>query len=845
MPSSQGQTPNSSTQGQGDFLNSGGLNSSSAMAPLIRQHDWAASPLGPMEQWPAILKGILEVGLNSRLPVCIYWGPEFILLYNDAWSAIPGDKHPACLGQPARIAWSDIWSILDPMYNGILQTGVAAHEEDRLLPMVRYGYVEEAYFTYNVSPIFGPDGKPIGLFNTAVETTSNVIGQRRQRLLTRLAERLGQADDSTQICSDALALLADASHDVPFCLLYQAGTLLGTCGTGPADRFAPQRLTAQDDPLHLFNGLTQAHQSPLGSQHMRAFAPWPEVLDSTYATPLDGHADSLAVFGISPRRRLDESYAGFLDELAALLGHALAGATLRSRERQTREAVQEEIRQRTRERDRVWAVSQDLLCVLDHQGVLRSVNPAWSSLLGWSEEQLTGRNSEELVHPDDLASSIDTRATLARGERLQHFENRLRHADGSYRWISWHAIEENGVIYGCGRDISEQKRGAELLEQAHAALLNAQRMEVVGQLTGGIAHDFNNLLASIRFSLDLIARRAPASAQPELDHIVHAATQATERAAELTHNLLAFARRQALALHPVVLGAQLNDWQAELAERAGVNVQLSLEIAEDDSVVTDLDQLHKAMLHLVDNARDAMPFGGALQISLRPQRILQGAHDLPAGDYLGLGVQDSGQGMSEATLSHVFDPFFTTKGIGPNSGLGLSMVYGFIKQSGGHVRLRSAPGQGTCVTLFFPRGNSVANISDTPAANPSPSQALCVLVVEDNDLVRMLTVEVLEEIGYQVLQTEDAEQALPILQGDGAIDLLLTDVGLPGMNGEELARAARLARPQLPILFATGFAEIVHIDGSELATHMSMIAKPFSIDALRDKVNGMLGRKDG
>lgn len=840
MPSSPGECTIAPVPDQGDFLNS-----SSAMAPLIRQHDWAATPLGPMDQWPATLRGILEVGLNSRLPVCIYWGPEFVLLYNDAWSAIPGDKHPACLGQPARVAWSDIWSILDPMYTAILQTGVAAHEEDRLLPMVRFGYVEEAYFTYNVSPIFGQDGKPVGLFNTAVETTANVIEQRRQRLLTRLAERIGQAEDSAQICAQAVALLAEASHDVPFCLLYHAGRLLGSCGTTAEDRFAPAQLTAEDDPLHLFNGLKQAHQSPLGSQYLRAFAPWPEVLDSTYATPLDGYSDSLAVFGISPRRRLDEGYATFFNELAALLGHALAAASLRAEERQVREAVQEEIRQRTLERDRVWAVSQDLLCVLDHRGVLRSVNPAWSTLLGWSEEQLTGLNSEDLVHPDDLAPSIETRATLFRGERLQHFENRMRHADGSYRWVSWHASEDNGLIYGCGRDVTEQRRAAELLEQTQAALANAQRMEAVGQLTGGIAHDFNNLLASIRFSLDLISRRAPADAQPELSHILQAATQATERAAELTHNLLAFARRQALAMHPVDIGQQLRAWQRDLGQRAGPAVTLTLELEPAPSVRTDRDQLHKAVLHLVDNARDAMPGGGSLKISLRQQDIASGEQDLPAGDYLVLSLQDSGQGMSEATLNHVFDPFFTTKGIGPNSGLGLSMVYGFVKQSGGHIRLRSAPDQGTCVTLYFPRGTSVVSIPDAPTPPNEPAnQQLCVLVVEDNDLVRMLTTEVLEEIGYQVLQAEDAEEALPILQGDTAIDLLLTDVGLPGMNGEELAAAAREARPELPILFATGFAEIVHIDGSELATRMSMIAKPFSIDALRDKVNGMLGRKD-
>ncbi|KAF1053867.1 MAG: Blue-light-activated protein [Stenotrophomonas maltophilia] len=814
----------------------------SAMAPLIRDHDWSTSPLGPMDQWPAALKGILDVGLASRFPVCIYWGPEFVLLYNDAWSSIPGDKHPACLGQSARDAWSDIWSILDPMYNGILQTGVAVHAEDGLLPMERFGYVEEAYFSYNVSPIFDEYGKPAGLFNTVIETTAKVLQARRSRLLTRLSERLGQALESEQIYQQALTLLAESPEDVPFCLFYRGNALQAGGGLPSASPLAPATLSAADDPFGLLGGAEAARACRLAAELALPLQPWPEPVAQAYASPLRSQPEQQVVFGISPRRPLDEDYQRFLDELAGVLDQALALASRQQAERLAGEAVLAEMQLRTRERDRVWTLSQDLLCVLDHAGRLHSVNPAWEQLLGWSEVELNGRQSEELIHPDDLDASRAIRDVLAGGGRARHFENRLRHRDGSYRWLSWNATEENGLIYGCARDMSDEKRHAHALEQAELALRNAQRMEAVGQLTGGIAHDFNNLLASIRFSLDLIARRVPDDTRDAIAHLLRAATDAADRGAGLTHNLLAFARKQALAMHSVDLDALLHALHDELRRHLDADHQLSFDLDARGSVLSDREQLHKALLHLTDNAREAMPHGGTLHIATRELSVSAEDGDLPAGDYLSLSLQDSGLGMDEATLAHAFDPFFTTKGIGPNSGLGLSMVYGFIKQSGGHVRLRSAPGEGSCVTLYIPRDSSVKTLPQPPATPTAetPAARPRILVVEDNDLVRLLTVEVLEELGHEVLQAEDAESALPILQGESAIDLLLTDVGLPGMNGEQLARAARQVRPELPVLFATGYAEIVEIDGSELATRMSMIAKPFSIDTLREKVNAML-----
>ena len=494
---------------------------------------------------------------------------------------------------------------------------------------------------------------------------------------------------------------------------------------------------------------------------------------------------------------------------------------------------------RTLERDRIWNLSQDLLCVADQQGRLLSINPAWTATLGWSEEELLGRTTHWLEHPDDIPGTDQTRQALAEGQRIWRFENRLRHRDGSYRWLSWSATPENDIQYGNGHDITEEKRTVEVLQRTEEALRNAQRMEAVGQLTGGIAHDFNNLLAGIRVGLDLIRRRLPDEARRDLERFIDAATDSAERGAALTHNLLSFARRQALDIQPVRLETLLAAHRQRLAERAGPAVELELQVEElPASVLCDAEQLRKALEHLVDNAREAMPDGGRLLIrASAPEAAPEEAEDAAAGHLL-LEVRDTGRAMDERVLSHAFEPFFTTKPLGQGSGLGLSMVYGFVKQTGGQIRLQSSVGQGTCV-FFTARSRFVGTHRTQSSRHGSPSRET-VLVVEDADVVRMLTVEVLDELGYQVLEACDGQQALAILRSDTEIDLLLTDIGLPGMNGQELAAVARELRPGLRVLFATGYAEIVSIDGSELATQMDMIAKPFSIDELRDKVASLL-----
>ncbi|WP_263143970.1 PAS domain S-box protein [Pseudomonas sp. RIT-PI-AD] len=836
------------------------------MANLIRATDWSTSGLGPLDDWSPILKAILGVGLNCKFPVCIYWGRDFHLLYNDAWSLLPGDKHPWVLGRPAQEAWSELWSILQPMFEAVMTTGEAVHTEDGMLPMQRFGYLEECYFNYNVSPIPDGDGHPVGLYNTVIETTAKVLDRRRARLLTALAEQSKQHETVENACRHAQRLLASASADLPFALIYlidpqrpRQARLMAAQGL-PADHALAPALIGLDDaqapwPLgevrdeagRVCDDLAGRTQAPL------VLAPWPEPLGTAYIQRLhdlrlDDQPIGFLVCGISPRRRLDADYRTFLSQVADSLALDISQARAQEERRLRTADLEQRIELRTQERDRLWSLSQDMLCVADLNGVMLSVNPAWETLLGWSEADLLGKTTHWLEHPDDIARTDQERQNLAAGLHTLHFENRFRHKDGSYRWFAWRATSQGPYVYANARDVTEEKHTAEALRRAEEALHQAQRMEAVGQLTGGIAHDFNNLLAGIIGSLELIRRKLSPDARQGVERLLEAASVSANRGAALTQNLVAFARRQTLELARVDLNALVRAQHDSLRRNLDPDIQLHTRLAPDLwPTRSDPHQLQRVLQHLASNARDAMPGGGVLlfetgNLSLG-QDVSTSEDQPPPGDYLVLKVCDSGSGMSADTLAHAFEPFFTTKTIGQGTGLGLSMVHGFIKQTGGYIRINSEAGQGTHVVLYLPRDTTMQESNHPLETAPAEDTAgKTILVVEDADIVRMLTVEVLEDLGYAVLQAADAQEALPILQGGQTLDLLMTDIGLPGMNGQQLAEEARKLRPHLPVLFASGYAEIADIDGQLVGGGMEMIAKPFTIDLLREKVSGILER---
>jgi PAS domain S-box-containing protein len=510
--------------------------------------------------------------------------------------------------------------------------------------------------------------------------------------------------------------------------------------------------------------------------------------------------------------------------------------------------LEKRVEESTRDRDRLWHLSTDLMLVADFEGTILTANPAWSRMLEWKNGDLIRASVLDFVHPEDQDDAHLAVRRLSRELTTCSIQSRLRHRDGSYRWIAWTAVSDERFIHAIGRDITAEEEASQALKQAEEALRQSQKMEAVGQLTGGIAHDFNNLLTGVIGSLDLIQTRVAQGRTGDIGRYIDAAMSSANRAAALTHRLLAFSRRQPLDPKPVDANALVGSMEELFRRTARETIRVELRAGQDLWLpLCDPNQLENALLNLVINARDAMPDGGAIAIETANVELDHAyaatQQDVKPGQYVALSVSDTGSGMSDDVLARVFEPFFTTKPIGQGTGLGLSMVYGFVRQSGGHVRITSGIGQGTTVKIFLPRylGDAVPrDLSATNALATRPKAHETVLVVEDERVVRDLIVEMLEEQGYRVLQAEDGPKGLAILQTGQPIDLLLTDVGLPGLNGRQLADAFRAQRPDQKVLFMTGYVESNLLSAGFLGPGMEVIAKPFPLETLAAKIEAII-----
>jgi PAS domain S-box-containing protein len=512
------------------------------------------------------------------------------------------------------------------------------------------------------------------------------------------------------------------------------------------------------------------------------------------------------------------------------------------------ETLEAQVAERTQERDGIWNASQDLLGVADTNGIWLSVSPAWTALLGWRREDIVGRTSEWMEHPDDRANTRAEIVHLAEGRRTSDFENRFRTRDGSYRALSWTAVPVEGRLYCSARDITEQKVAAESLARTEQALRQSQKMEAVGQLTGGLAHDFNNLLTGITGALEILESRMAQGRYKEVNRYLQVAQGAAKRAAALTHRLLAFSRQQTLDPKPT----DVNDLVAGMEDliRRTVGPAIEVQVGGAEGLwptLVDPNQLENAVLNLCINARDAMPDGGRLTVEMANLDLdARTARDreLSPGQYMALSVTDTGTGMSPEVIAKAFDPFFTTKPLGQGTGLGLSMIYGFAKQSGGQVRIHSQEGMGTTMRILLPR--YLGMVQDTelapdPADMPRARQGETVLVVDDEPTIRMLITEVLEELGYAAIEAADGNSGLAVLRSDARVDLLVTDVGLPGgMNGRQMADMARTGRPGLKVLFITGYAEHAVVGNGHLDPGMHVMTKPFSLEALAGRIKELI-----
>lgn len=477
--------------------------------------------------------------------------------------------------------------------------------------------------------------------------------------------------------------------------------------------------------------------------------------------------------------------------------------------------------------------------------------PAWSDLPivlmthhGGPEQNPASRYGPQLgnviflerpFHPVTLISLV---TTALRGRRRQ-YEARDRLID-----LSQSELRLQNTLETLEQQVEE--RTAQLRHNEEA-LRQSQKMEAVGQLTGGIAHDFNNMLTGIIGSLELLRRRLARGRIDDLDSLIDLGVTSANRAAGLTHRLLAFSRRQSLDSKPVEMNALVVSMGELLQRSINESIQLDMQLNEQLWVAeADPNQLESALLNLVINARDAMPDGGKLVVKTSNQHLdiefTEAQSNLQPGDYVVLSVTDTGCGMPQSTINRAFDPFFTTKPIGQGTGLGLSMIYGFSKQSRGHVAIHSEVGEGTTVSLFLPRfGGDVPQDSPIDVQHaPFAQNGETVLIVEDDPAVRMLVSTVLSELGYAFVEAGDADSAVPILDSAQRIDLLISDVGLPGMNGRQLAEIGRQYRPELKVLFITGYAEHAAVRGGFLDPGMQMITKPFTFDLLTAKVREMI-----
>ncbi|MDQ2801730.1 MAG: response regulator, partial [Pseudomonadota bacterium] len=419
-----------------------------------------------------------------------------------------------------------------------------------------------------------------------------------------------------------------------------------------------------------------------------------------------------------------------------------------------------------------------------------------------------------------------------------------------------------GLLCGVLTDLTQQKLHLRELAEANArlvaesaerervedALRQSQKMEAVGQLTGGIAHDFNNLLQGITGSLELVQRRITQGRTGELERLISGATISANRATALTHRLLAFSRRQPLDPRPVKANPLVASMEDLLRRTMGEAIRLDLMLAGGLFLtLCDPNQLESAVLNLVINARDAMPDGGTLTIETCNAHLDSSyaafVRGVNPGQYVCISVTDTGTGMAPDVIEHAFDPFFTTKPIGHGTGLGLSMIYGFALQSEGHCKIYSEVGQGTTVKLYLPRYlGEAAEDGPVPGLTEAheAEEGEVVLVVEDEPVVRGLVIEVLRDLGYRAMEAVDGPSGLELLRSRQRIDLLVTDIGLPGLNGRQMADGARERRPDLKVLFMTGYAENAAIGNGFLEPGMAIVTKPFAMEALATRIRGMI-----
>ncbi len=850
----------------------------------ILAFDWSATPLGPLASWPAALRCAVAMILGCPQPMYVAWGPDLRFLFNDAYRPVLGKRLGGAMGSRFSDLWRDVWANVAEAAGDAL-AGRGTLFQDLPLTMTRNGYPEDTWWTFSFSPLYDDAGEVGGLLCVTSETTARVLAERGRAVSDeRLAMAMAVGDGvglwDWDVATDRI------TSDRHFATLYGVDPEIAAAGAPLADYF---RNVHPDD----LDALTAAigHAIELGrpfSMEYRLVQPgggvrWVAAQGRYQPAPDGGPGRFPGVsFDVTHRKESDAALRAAKEERDFVV--ALT-------ERQRAIGDPDEIMRATGEAlgRRLGVNRVGFYRMTGPRSVL--YGPSWTDgalepLIGERPADSFGARVEELrrsgapivfsdshVDPEGMLAAFrrnGVRAAIGApllrdGDRtagmfVNHSEPRTwSEAEVALvrevAELTWLSVERAEAVVRLNERLERQVdqlalTAYELLDEregrlaAERHLRQLQKMEAVGQLTGGIAHDFNNMLAVVMGGLDLLQRRL-ARGDADVGKYVEAAMDGATRAAALTQRLLAFSRRQPLAPEPIDAN-RLVEGMAELMSRTlGETIRVEARLAPALwTAKADPSELENVLLNLAVNARDAMPGGGWLtietgnaEIGLREAR----ASDIEPGAYVAISVADSGSGMTPETAARAFEPFFTTKGVGKGTGLGLSQAYGFARQSGGHVSLRSEVGQGTTVRLLLPRSETGESARAKAPAEPlrggSPEEV--VLVVEDEERVRAYSVEALRELGYAVIAAPNGPAALEIVASGQPVSLLFTDIVMPGMNGRELARRARAVLPRLKVLYTTGYdREAVADDGAPDASEV--LPKPFSLDQLTAKVRAAL-----
>ncbi len=930
------------------FLGNGG-----ETGELIREFDWASTPLGPIETWPQSLRTAVGLMVAAPNPMVLLWGWDGILIYNDGYARFAGRRHPELLGMGAREGWPEIADFNDNIIRTVLG-GQSISLRGQELVLDRRGTPESAWIDLDYTPVPDESGKPGGVLVFVTEITERRAAARALATSDARYQALFNAIDEgfciIEFIDGPHGPLSDYVH-VEANPAYAANAGIQNVVGQKVREMVPDEA---DEWVKLYRDVLETGRPIRFQKQLEATARWLE----------------LAAFPIEPAS---------LRQVAVLF----KDLTTRKKAELALRTSEETFRMLSRVMpNHAWTAGPD--------GLLDWFNERVYEFSGEAPGTLDGEAWARAVHPDDLAQTAERWGqSVATGQPYQT-EFRLRRADGVWRWHISRAVtikDESGQIekwIGTNTDIHDQKEIEETLEQRVAAALaerklladiiqsadafvqvvdsglhwlaineasaaeferiygvrpvigdtlsdtlahlpqqreavekvwrraiaeapfvdvqefgdaqrdrrfyemhfypllddagerkgafqivydvtdrlseqarlreteealkQAQKMEAVGQLTGGIAHDFNNLLGGISGSLELLDKRISEGRLEGVQRYITSAREAARRAASLTQRLLAFSRRQTLDPKPIDANRLIGGMEDLIRRTVGPTITVEV-VGAGGLWATRVDpsQLENSLLNLCINARDAMaPEGGRLTIETANKWLderLARERELPPGQYISICVTDTGTGMTPEVIARVFDPFFTTKPIGQGTGLGLSMVYGFVRQSNGQVRIYSEVGKGTTMCLYLPRHFGKAEDMDAPIENVEidRGEGETVLVIDDEPILRMLVLDVLEENGYRALEASDGASGLRILESDTRIDLLITDVGLPGgMNGRQVADAARVIRPDLKVLFITGYAENAVFGNGHLEPGMELLTKPFPVATLGQRIRKLI-----